>query len=119
MSRFLIVEDEMLVVMLLEEMLAELGHDVVATKHRIDQAKETAEAIEVDAAILDLNLAGESTFPVAEILQRRGIPFIFSTGYGRAGLEDRFSEMPVITKPFTKDDLNAAITKLPRAGSPS
>jgi two-component SAPR family response regulator len=115
MSRFLIVEDEMLVVMLLEDMLLELGHDVVATKHRIDQAAEAAEAIEIDAAILDLNLAGDSTFPIAEVLQRRGIPFIFSTGYGRAGLENRFSDMPVIAKPFTKDDLDAAITRLPRA----
>lgn len=98
--RVLIVEDEALLAMNLEDMLIELGHFVTATATRIDQALTLADSTEFNFAVLDINLAGSSTFPVAAILQKRGIPFIFTSGYGVNGLVDGFREAPILTKPF-------------------
>jgi two-component SAPR family response regulator len=106
----------MLVAMLVEDMLADLGHETVCTLQRLEPAKQVAAVIDADAAILDVNLAGDLSFPVAEVLERRGIPFLFASGYGRVGLDDKFAEAPVLAKPFTKLQLEAAISKLPQGG---
>ena len=80
--RILIVEDEALVAMQLEDMLAELGHEVAASCARLDEAGATARTTACDAAVLDINLSGQKSFPVAEALKSRGVPFFFATGYG-------------------------------------
>lgn len=103
--RVLLVEDEGTVAMLIEEMLEELGCTVVASVPRLAQAREKAHTLEVDLAILDVNLAGERVFPVADILRARSIPFLFSTGYGASGLPADFAQCPVLHKPFSENEL--------------
>ncbi len=105
--RVLLVEDEALVAMLVEDMLADQGCDVVATAPRLAEAlARVGEAtLEFDVAILDLNLAGESTFPVAAALAARGVPFAFATGYGAGGLPPEWRDRPTLQKPFTSGDV--------------
>lgn len=107
--RVLVVEDEGTVAMLIEEMLEDLGCVVVASVARLAKASDVARTIEVDLAILDVNLAGQLVFPVAEILRDRNIPMLFSTGYGVSGLQGEFALRPVLHKPFLQSALEAKI----------
>lgn len=108
-KRILVVEDEMLLAMNLEDMLAELGHTVVAVATRMAQAKTCAAEKEIDLAILDLNLSGSLSFPVADILRQRGIPFLFATGYGSTGLTENYRKECVLSKPYGLGELEIAI----------
>jgi CheY-like chemotaxis protein len=103
--KILVVEDEMMVAMLIEDMLGDLGCETVGPVGRLEEALSMAEQCSVDAAVLDVNLNGRETYPVAEALQRRGIPFIFATGYGAAGLSQRFRDAPTLQKPFQEREL--------------
>jgi CheY-like chemotaxis protein len=107
--RILIVEDEMLVAMNIEDMLLELGHEVAGLASRLAPALALAAEAEIDAAVLDVNLAGEQSFPVADLLDGRGIPFLFATGYGLGGIEERYRSRTVLQKPFRLADLEAAL----------
>jgi CheY-like chemotaxis protein len=107
--RVLVVEDEMMIALLIEDMLADLGHEVVDIGMRLPQALELAGSCEIDFAILDVNLNGLKSFPVADVLAERGVPFVFATGYGSAGLEAPHLDRTVIRKPFVSDDLARAI----------
>ena len=109
--RVLIVEDEPLLAMNIEDMLTELGHLVVATATRVDKALTFAEGIEFNFAVLDINLAGSNTFQVAAILRKRGIPFIFTSGYGRDGLVDGYRGDHLLTKPFGPSELEHMIAQ--------
>lgn len=108
-KRVLVVEDEMLIGMLLEDMLADLGHTVAAVVPRLKDALVAVEKDNFDLAILDVHLHGESVFPVADALKARGIPFVFATGYGERGLPDNYREQPVLQKPFAKADLERVL----------
>lgn len=110
--RVLVVEDEVLIGMLLEDMLGDLGFEVFATASSIDQARELARTAPVDLAILDVNLNGVEVFPVAEILAGRGIPFMFATGYGEHGLPSAFQDRPTLQKPFQQEMLERQVTTL-------
>lgn len=103
--RVLLVEDENLVAMLLEDMLVELGHTVVGPIARLKKALEMAQHEAIDVAILDVNINGEQVYPVAVALAARGIPFIFSTGYGERGLPPQYRDHPTLQKPFQQSDL--------------
>ena len=98
--RVLIIEDEALVSMMLEEFLEQIGCRTMATASRLDEAILKARSLPLDMALLDVNLAGEASFPVAEILTARDIPFIFVTGYGPLGLPADMRHIPVLPKPF-------------------
>jgi CheY-like chemotaxis protein len=110
--RILVVEDEMLVAMNIEDMLLELGHDVAGLASRLEPALALASEGRFDAAMLDVNLAGDPSFPVADLLAERKIPFLFATGYGRAGIEERFRHHPILQKPFRAAELAAALASL-------
>ncbi len=110
--RILIVEDEMLVAMNIEDMLLELGHEVAGLASRLAPALALAREGRFEAAMLDVNLAGEPSFPVADILIERGIPFLFATGYGRQGIEERYRDRPILQKPFRAAELGAALAGL-------
>ncbi|MFN3943686.1 MAG: response regulator [Allosphingosinicella sp.] len=110
--RILVVEDEMLVAMNIEDMLLELGHEVAGLASRLEPALALAADGAFDAAMLDVNLAGEPSFPVADILARRGIPYLFATGYGARGVEEKHRAAPVLQKPFRAADLNSALRAL-------
>ena len=111
-SRLLVVEDEYLIRMLLEDMLADLGYDVAAAVGTMAEAREQAAAGDFTAAILDVNVDGQEIFPVAEILARRGLPFVFVTGYGEHGLPEPYRGHPALQKPFEAKQLETALAGL-------
>jgi CheY-like chemotaxis protein len=92
--RVLFVEDEAMVSILIEDMLLDLGVEVVGPAARMDEALALAREADVEAALLDINVGGQFTYEVADILRGRGIPVIFSTGYGASALPDRFPHEP-------------------------
>jgi DNA-binding response OmpR family regulator len=104
--RILVVEDEMLIGMLLEDMLTDMGHEVAAIVPRLKDALAAVERESFDLAVLDVHLHGESAFPVADALIAKGVPFIFATGYGERGLPENYRGRPVLQKPFARDDLD-------------
>lgn len=103
----------MLIGMLLEDMLQELGHVVVGVTPRVNEALEAVGRETFDVAILDVHLNGQSVFPVAEALSARGIPFVFATGYGERGLPEKYRDRPILQKPFAKDDLERMLNAMP------
>lgn len=110
--RVLVVEDEMMVSMLIEDMLAELGCEVVGPASRLDEAMAIAKEADLDCAVLDVNLGGQPIFPLADLLRERGRPFAFATGYGDAGLRDVDKGSPVLQKPFREGDLARVLGEL-------
>lgn len=98
--------------MLLEDMLADLGHEVAATAASVESAKQLAATAAFDAAILDVNLEGQEVFPVAEILAGRNLPFVFASGYGHTALPEQFRDRPTLQKPFQGAQLEAALKGL-------
>ena len=110
-KRILIVEDEFLVAMLLEDLLTEMGHQVIGTFAQVDEAMKFANQADVNFAILDINLAGATSFPVAEILRRRGIPFLFASGYGSTGLASAFENELTLQKPYEPAELERVIAE--------
>jgi len=111
--RVLVVEDEMLLLMTIEDMLADLGCESVTTAATIDQALALVNAQVFDVAMLDVNLNGNQSFPVADALAVRGVPFLFSTGYSdhvvmRQGYQDR----PVLRKPYTQKEIGEMLGRL-------
>lgn len=109
--RLLIVEDEAIVAMMLEDMLARLGCVVVDVAASVSRGLALAgdASLAIDAAILDVNLGGEEVYPVAEKLAAGGVPFVFSTGYGLSGIAPDFARIPALAKPFTPRALEAAL----------
>lgn len=116
-KRVLIVEDEVLIAMDLEDMLNDLGHEVVGQATRIDKAMELASESDIDFAVLDINLAGKKSFPVADILSERGIPFAFATGNGPEGLTDGYRDFPALQKPYAQEDLERTIAQVLRGSA--
>ena len=109
--RILVVEDEMMIAMLVEDMLAELGCSVVGPAHALDVALNLARTEQgIDAALLDVNLGGQPVFAVADALREKGVPAIFSTGYGDDGLRDVDRGSQVLQKPFRAGDLAKALS---------
>jgi CheY-like chemotaxis protein len=108
-KRVLVVEDELMIRMLLEDMLAELGCTVAASAARLDEALELAQNADFDIAVLDVNLNGQPIVPVADILAARGTPFVFATGYGERGLPTTHRDRPALKKPFQLDGLKRAL----------
>jgi len=109
--RVFVVEDETLVAMLLEDMLADLGCEIVGPATRISSALELARTGEFDVAILDVNVAGEEIYPVAEALAQRRIPFAFATGYGNGGLREAWRDRPTVQKPFLRAQIEQVLTQ--------
>src|SRR6516225_9386613 len=103
--RILVVEDELMIRMLLEDMLGELGYTVAAEAGRLDEALAAAKNAEIDVAILDVNLNGQPILPVADALAARGTPFVFATGYGERGLPEPYRDRPTLKKPFQLEGL--------------
>lgn len=109
--RVLVVEDEMMIAMMLEDMLADLGHQVAGVAMRLPHALEMAKTTDANVAILDINLDGRRSFPVADVLRQRGVRLIFASGYGSPGLEAPFLDEIVVRKPFEANDIQRALAK--------
>jgi CheY-like chemotaxis protein len=110
-ARIFIVEDEALVLMTLEDSLEALGCKVAASAVALDDALAKSGALAFDVAILDVNLAGRSVEPVADLLARRGIPFVFASGYGRSGLPIHHRDRPLLAKPYVVSEIRTALLK--------
>ena len=110
--RLLVVEDELLVSMLVEEILGELGATVAGPYGRLADGLAAARAEPFDGAILDLNLAGESADPLADMLLARGVPFVFITGYQRESIDRRYANVPVLQKPIDAAALESVLLTL-------
>jgi CheY-like chemotaxis protein len=111
-TRLLVVEDEYLIRMLLEDMLTDLGYTVAAAVGSVAEASELAATGDFKAAILDVNVDGQEIFPVAEILAKRGLPFVFVTGYGEGSLPAAYRGRPSLQKPFQTDRLKSTLEGL-------
>jgi CheY-like chemotaxis protein len=107
--RVLIVEDEAIVAMLIEDIIEEIGCSIVGPAAHVTQALAVLAADEIDGAVLDVNLAGEWSYPIADALAARGVPYVFVTGYGQAGLDAAYRDHPVVQKPFTRATLERAL----------
>lgn len=104
--KIIVIEDEALVALNLESMLEDLGCTVVGPFMRYAQAETMIErSADADAAILDVNIGGQKVFPIAQKLVEKGVPIIFATGYGRAGLPEAWHDRPVLQKPYTEAEV--------------
>ena len=114
--RILVVEDEALVAMLVEDALADAGATVIGPAATVAEALALLEreAQVPHAAVLDLNLAGETSTPVADVLAARGVPFVVATGYGASGLPAGHADVPVLAKPYDPDDLTSTLRRICR-----
>ena len=110
--RILVVEDEMLVLMNIEMALGDLGCTAISVAATISDALALLDGASFDAALLDVNLQGERSYPVADALAGRGIPFAFSTGYGDHGDRADFADRPVLRKPYVRGHLTAVLGAL-------
>lgn len=111
--RVLVVEDEPLLSMLLEESVAELGHELAGSAATVDQALEALASNDIDLALLDFTLGHETTsLPIAERLRAAGIPFIFLSGHHTLEADGEVPPAPLLTKPFSLDQLDRAIRSL-------
>jgi len=117
--RVFVVEDEMLVAWLIEDMLAELGCTVVGPAARVDEALKMIEIATIDLAIVDVNLNGHRSFPVADALAERGVPFAFSTGYHADSLPVRYRGFPLLRKPFARSKLAETLATLLTSTKPT
>ena len=109
--RVLVVEDEAIIRMMVVGMLEELGHTIAAEAGHLDKAVELARSTNFDIAVLDVNVGGKIISPVAEVIKGRGLPIIFATGYGPAGVPLGFKDRPILQKPFELKALAAAINR--------
>ena len=105
------MEDEPLVAMNLSKSLAELGFSVVGPYSTLAKAVTAAVETEVDAALLDVNLSGETVYPVAEILASKNVPFAFITGYGTEALRSKYANAPVLEKPVDQRTLQILLAQ--------
>lgn len=108
----LVVEDEALVAMLVEDALIDAGFAVIGPARSVAEALALLARESPAAAVLDLNLGGETSIGVADALAARGIPFLVATGYGSAGLPPTHRHVPVLPKPYDPLDLTNMIEKL-------
>ena len=108
--RVFVIEDESLVAMQLEDMLLDFGCEIAGLAMRVARAREMlGGAFEADVAVLDVNIAGETVYPIAEILRTRHIPIVFATGYGRTGVLADWHACPILQKPYTEREMAAAL----------
>lgn len=110
--RVLVIEDEMLVLIMIEDMLADLGCKSVASAATVEKALALISAQVFDVALLDMNLNGNDSHPVAEALVARGVPFVYSTGNTGRGLREGHFNQPVLKKPFKYEELAAILSRL-------
>lgn len=111
-ARVLVIEDEMTIVVMIEESLQRLGAKIIGPASLVDAGLRLARETQIDAAVLDIHIRGGDSYPVADVLAERGIPFVFCSGYGDWAIEERHRHRPRLMKPFTAGDLEAQVLEL-------
>lgn len=109
--KVLLVEDEFIISMLTEDMLNELGHVVSMSAATLEDGLQFAEEGAFDLAVLDVNLNGVTSYPIADVLTERSIPFIFASGYAALGIDGRFPGILKLQKPFTLAGLQNILSR--------
>jgi CheY-like chemotaxis protein len=112
--RILVVEDEMMLLMFIEELLLDSGCLLVVSESTVDAALLRITMQPLDAGVLDLNLKGTLSYPIADALTASSIPFVFATGYGKAGIRTPYQDSPVLQKPYEGDELVEMLMGLQR-----
>ena len=112
MSRVLLAEDDELMAMAMEDLLTDLGYEVVGPAPSIRQALTLIEQTPFDVAILDLALSDGESYPVADRLRKNDIPFVFATGREADAIDPRFKDAPVLLKPFETDAMHRMLQDL-------
>lgn len=107
----LVIEDEMLILMMIEDMLADLGCQSVAVASKVGPAISLIEGQEFDMAMLDMNLGGIESYPVADALRARDVPYFFSTGNSLTNTKDGYRNQDVLKKPFTFEQLSNMLSR--------
>ena len=112
-AKVLVLEDETLVSMMVEDMLSDLSCEIIGPFARLDQAIEAVQGMiePVDVALLDVNLGKTQSFPLAEILRDKGVPFVFTTGYDDSGIPAEWRDRPALRKPFMLHHMKDALEK--------
>lgn len=110
--RILVVEDSPVIAVVIEDMLKELGCEVVGPTGSMAVGLELAASETLDAAVIDLNVRGGKIYPVAEILRDRDIPFVIASGYADWTLPDEWRDRPRVTKPYTIETVEKALKGL-------
>ena len=111
-KHILALEDEPVVAFLLEDMLLDAGAASVSVASRVCEAEAIIAAEGIDAAILDVNVHGELSYPVADQLTAANLPFVFASGYGDREHPPRFASVPTLTKPYSAADLQRIFGQL-------
>lgn len=111
-KRVLIVEDEPIIAFLLEDMIDDLGMTVAGRASTLEEARELARAPSYDAAIMDINLHGQMSYPAAELLARQGVPLVFVSGYARDGVPPGLANAPLVAKPYQPHQIAAALASV-------
>lgn len=110
--KVLVVEDEALVALMVEDAVTDAGHEIVAIASNLQDALRLAAGAAFDVALLDLNLNGQKGHALPVMLQSRGKPFAFVTGYGEPGVLAAFAAAPVVRKPFRSADIARVLEQL-------
>jgi hypothetical protein len=97
--------------MYLEEVLSDMGHSVIGSGKRVNGAIDSTCDGDIDFTVLDVNIAGTPSFPVANILRKPGIPFVFATGYGQDSIAQGFGDHPTLCKPCAPEAMKLAIAE--------
>ena len=115
--RALVVEDEYLLLALLEDLLPDLGFEVTACAGSLEAALAAVRSTaDYDVALVDVNLSGTPSYDAVDRLLQARVPTLFITGYGAGSLPPRFASLPVLTKPFGRDELCRALARLSAQG---
>ncbi|MBI6708614.1 response regulator [Pseudomonas syringae] len=112
LPKVLLVEDETMLAMLMEMLLEDLGFATAYHASTLNEGIEYARNGEYDLAILDINIIGGNSFPIAAAIADRGIPFMFCSGYGRLGIPDMWLDRRCVAKPFSAEQLSEALSEL-------
>ncbi|ALD99942.1 MULTISPECIES: response regulator [Pseudomonas] len=112
LPKVLLVEDETMLATLMEMMLDDLGFATAYHASTLNEGIEYARNGEYDLAILDINIIGGDSFPIAAAIADRGIPFMFCSGYGRLGIPDAWLDRRCVAKPFSAEQLSQALSEL-------
>lgn len=110
--RFLIVDDEPMVAMLLEDYLEILGYEDCVTATNLDMAREFAQQGDIDAAIMDINIGRETIWPIADLLKEKDIPFALASGAGKHDVKADYKDVPLLPKPYSQVTVKNIIDEL-------
>jgi CheY-like chemotaxis protein len=110
--RILVVEDSPVVAPFTAEVLQELGYEVVGPAPTMAAARDLIEQEEIDAALMDIHIRGERVFPLCEVLEAKGVPFVLTSGYADWQIPDKWQDRPTLQKPYTYEQVERALGSL-------